>query len=196
MSRGSETEIKLEVPNLAALHRRLRQIGFRKVQARHFESNTAFDFPDHRLWKARSLLRLRWADGQWLLTYKCTPLESRGYKVRREIETRVEDGEQVREILEALGLRPAFRYEKYRTTYAVKTRERQAAGPLLVLDETPVGNYLELEGPKRWIDRVAARLGYRREDYVTASYGSLYRQKCGQQGIEPTNMVFSGVKSC
>ncbi len=195
MSRSSETEIKLEIPSLPALRRRLRDLGFLKVRARHFESNTLFDFPSLSLWKAHCLLRLRQSDGQWLVTYKGTPRASAHYKIRREIETIVEDGTRLRGILEALGLRPVFRYEKYRTVFAPRRRRVKQTGPLVILDETPIGNYLELEGPESWIDRVARRLGYQRENYITASYASLYRQKCAEQGVKPTNMVFSQSKS-
>ena len=195
MSRDSETEIKLEVRSLPSLRRRLRELGFERVEARHFESNTLFDFPDLRLWKARSLLRLRQEGRRWTLTFKGAPLESRVYKMRREIETSVEDGARFKAILEALGFRPVFRYEKHRTAYTLGKRAGKAHGPLLLADETPIGVYLELEGPRRWIDRVAVKLGYRREDYITASYASLYREHCRQRGIEPTNMVFPGSKS-
>jgi adenylate cyclase class 2 len=195
MSRHHETEIKLEVRNPRALRRRLRELGFRGVQARHFESNALFDFPDLRLWKARCLLRLRRADNQWFVTFKGAPLRSRRYKIRKEIDVRVENGELLREVFETLGLREAFRYEKYRTVYAREARGTKGEAPLLVYDETPIGNYLELEGPQRWIDQVAAQLGYRPEDYITASYASLYRQKCRERGETPGNMAFARHKS-
>ena len=60
----------------------------------------------------------------------------------------------------------------------------------MVYDETPIGNYLELEGPKGWIDAVAAQLGYRRQDYITESYVRLYYQKRAELGRKPVNMVF------
>jgi adenylate cyclase class 2 len=191
MSRHRETEIKLEVRRPRVLRRRLGELGFRAVQARHFESNALFDFPDLRLWKARCLLRLRLADKQWTLTFKGAPLRSRQYKIRKEIDIGIEDGCLLREILETLGLREAFRYEKYRTVYAQGVRGKKSQGPLLFYDETPIGNYLELEGPQGWIDHLASRLGYRREDYITASYASLYRQKCHERGEKPRNMVFA-----
>lgn len=196
MSRGSETEIKLAVRDLRALRRRLRELGFRTLAPRHFETNELFDFDDLRLWKARCLLRLRRVRGEWLLTLKGAPVASSRYKIRREVETRVEDGARLAEVLAAMGMRPAFRYEKYRTILVESVRAGKSGAPLLVLDETPVGNYLELEGPRRWIDRVAARLGYSPDDYITASYGALYREHCRRQGVPPTNMVFSRAKSC
>jgi adenylate cyclase class 2 len=191
MSRHHETEIKLEVRDPRALRRRLRELGFRAVEARHFETNAMFDFPDLRLWKARCLLRLRRADKHWFVTFKEAPLRSRRYKIRREIDVRVEDGALLREVLETLGLREAFRYEKYRTVYTREAGGSKTEAPLLVYDETPIGNYLELEGPQRWIDQVAGQLGYRPEDYITASYASLYRQKCRAGGEKPGNMVFA-----
>lgn len=192
--RHNETEIKLAVRNPGALKRRLARLGFRPVQARHFESNHLFDFPDLRLRKARHLLRLRFAGRQGVLTFKGAPSRSLKYKIRGEIETRVEDGSRLREIFESLGFRETFRYDKYRTIYARDARPAKTGTRLLVYDETPIGNYLELEGPVHWIDRVARQLGYGREDYITASYGALYHQRCHEQGKKPGNMIFAAQK--
>ena len=190
MRHGSETEIKLPVPNLAAARRKIHSLGFVKIIPRHFESNTLYDFRDCRLRTSRCVLRIRHAQRQWLLTFKGPPVATLHYKSREEIETLVEDGEQLQAILEGVGLQKAFRYDKYRTVFAQKTPNRRARGAQLVLDETPVGNYLELEGPEAWIDRTAERLGYRCADYITASYAALYRNHCEARGRAPADMVF------
>jgi adenylate cyclase class 2 len=165
-------------------------MGFVKVHPRHFESNTLYDFPDQRLRSARCLLRVRHARRVWFLTFKGPPAASQQYKSRMEFETRVEDGERLGDILEGLGLERTFRYDKYRAVFAPGTVERGARGALLVLDETPIGNYLELEGPEAWIDRTAARFGYTRDNYITASYGALYRAYCESKRLAPGDMVF------
>ena len=190
MKRRHETEIKLEIQSLREIKHRLVELGFRVTQPRHFESNTLFDFPDLRLWKARRLLRLRRAGKTWLLTFKGAPAKSQRYKVRREIETRLEDGRMAGEILESLGLSPAYRYEKFRTVYSLDRGGATIGKGLLVCDETPIGYYLELEGPRRWIDEVARRLGFGTRDYITASYASLHRQRCLTRGEKPGDMVF------
>ena len=59
-----------------------------------------------------------------------------------------------------------------------------------MLDETPIGDFLELEGPPRWIARAARALGRSPADYITASYGSLYLQHCQAKGVKPSHMVF------
>jgi len=190
MKHRHETEIKLAVTSPRELRKRLSELGFRPARARHFESNYLFDYADQRLRKARCLLRLRFAGNQGLLTFKGAPLRSRDYKIRREIETPVEDGRQVREIFRILGMREVFCYEKFRTVYTPRGKRDVSEAPQLVFDETPIGNYLELEGPERWIDEVARQLGYTKAEYITESYAALYRQDCEARKKKVGNMIF------
>jgi adenylate cyclase, class 2 len=186
-----EIEIKLKVKDQRALKRRLKESGFVVVGRRHFESNIVFDFRDSSLRRSRSLLRLRTEGNRHLLTYKGPPQASDSYKVRTEIETDVEDESAAEQIFGALGLRSNFRYEKYRTAYAEKKQRESARQPQLVYDETPIGHYVELEGPEKWIDQVARLLGYQKRDYITASYAALYQDYCRKNGVKAGDMVFS-----
>jgi adenylate cyclase, class 2 len=195
MKSPREIEIKLKVASPRAMKRRLKECGFVVVRRRHFESNIVFDFHDLRLRRSRSLLRLRREGNRHLLTFKGAPHASDSYKIRTEIETEVEDEGAFHQILEGLGLHPVFRYEKYRTVYAEQGRRKVEAAPLLVFDETPIGRYIELEGPARWIDRAARRLGFQKRDYITASYAALYQDYCRENGIKAGDMVFSGDNS-
>jgi adenylate cyclase, class 2 len=183
-----EIEIKLPVADRRAIRRRLGELGFKPAVKRHFERNSLLDFPDRRLRKEGCLLRLRYAGGRSLLTFKGRRVRSGRFKVRPEIETRLTDGALVLDILERLGLRVAFRYEKYRTIFH---RATDPGDTEIAYDETPIGTYLELEGPRRWIDRVAGELSYRPTDYITASYGRLYLWWCEAHGRTPTHMVFA-----
>ena len=192
MKHRRETEIKLLAHDRKQVGKRLSQLGFKVLKARHFESNYLFDFPDLRLRRSGCLLRLRFAGGEDLLTFKGPPLRPRRYESRREIETRVEDGVLLREVLKNLGLKQVFIYEKYRTIYAEGEKADLHGLPQVAYDETPIGNYLELEGPEKWIDEVAARLGYSPQDYITSTYLALYFQKCREEGKKPGNMVFKG----
>jgi adenylate cyclase class 2 len=195
MAHYRETEIKLQARDGQQVGKSLSQLGFKILRPRYFERNYLFDFPDLRLRRARSLLRLRFAGGEDVLTFKGPPLRSRRYKTRREIETRVEDGALLCDILEILGLKQAFVYEKYRTIYAASGKADSHELPQVAYDETPIGNYLELEGPEEWIDEVATGLGYSPQDYIARSYLTLYLQKCQEEARKPGNMVFKGSKS-
>lgn len=190
MRHRRETEIKLPARDPKQVRKGLSQLGFKVLKARHFESNLLFDFPDLRLRKSGCLLRLRFAGGESRLTFKGPPLRTSRFGSRREIETRIEDGALLREVLKNLGLKLVFVYEKYRTIYAARERPDSPRLPLVAYDETPIGNYLELEGPEKWIDKVATRLGYLPQDYLTSTYLALYVQKCRQDRRKPGNMVF------
>jgi adenylate cyclase class 2 len=195
MKSPREIEIKLRVEDPRPLKKKLKECGFVVIERRHFESNVVFDFRDLRLRRSRSLLRLRTEGKRHLLTLKGPPHASDTYKVRTETETKVENADAFQQILGALGLHPVFRYEKYRTGYVDAGQRKVVGAPLLVYDETPIGHYIELEGPASWIDRAARRLGYQKRDYITASYAALYQDHCHEKGTKPANMVFSGDKS-
>jgi adenylate cyclase class 2 len=89
-------------------------------------------------------------------------------------------------ILTQLGYRPVFRYEKFRTEYT----KRAGNGGKVLLDETPIGNFLEIEGSPRWIDRSARLLGFSSDEYITRSYGYLYLAYCREKRIRPKDMLF------
>ena len=178
-----EIEIKLRVPGVAAARRLLLSAGFRVSKPRVFESNTILDTPELRLRNAGCLVRIREVKGAATLTYK-GPGSSGKHKIREELETDAGDALILAAIFEKLDLRPAFRYEKYRTEF------RRDSGGEATLDETPIGVFLELEGSPNWIDRTARRLGFAEQDYITDSYGALYVQWCAQLHRRPANMVF------
>jgi len=170
-----ETEVKLRVSNPRKLQQRLKELGFRQITPRLWEHNSLFDFPDGRLARSHQALRLRRVGNENFLTLKGPPQASTRYKMRGEIETRIQEPQIFQKILHELGLQETFQYKKRRTAYATDKSKSGKTG-LLLYDETPVGKFVELEGPPHWIDCTARALGYRPEDYITASYVALYRQ--------------------
>ncbi len=163
---GREIEIKLRVKDAEEGRQRLEQGGFRLVEPRTLESNAVYDDPARRLRNSGMLLRLRTVGRRSVLTFK-GPSEGGRHKTRQEIEVDVSDAAALARILDRLGFQVAFRYEKYRSEF--EEGEGRA-----MLDETPAGVFLELEGPGPWIDRMAHRLGYQESDYLTASYAQLH----------------------
>lgn len=179
-----EREIKLRVPGAKETRRLLRGAGFVVAHRRVFEANLVLDSAGTELRQSGRLLRLRQAGGVVTVTFKGQSLKGR-HKVRPEFEVTVSGFEEAAAIFAGLGFEPMFRYEKYRTEF----RRPDAVG-LAMLDETPIGTFLELEGAAHWIDATARELGFRPRDYVTASYGALYLDYCRERQVAPTNMVF------
>jgi adenylate cyclase class 2 len=184
-----ETEIKFRVDDLAGLARRLEAAGFHLQTPRAFESNVLYDTPDRQMRARTEILRIRGYAGQWTVTHKRLPDIGPGedsHKHRIETETEVADGDALAEIFLALGLVPAFRYEKWRTEWT------DGEGHCVV-DETPIGDYAELEGPAEWIDRAAARIGLDPAEYITLSYGRLFDLWREQQNSTVQDLTFAAV---
>jgi adenylate cyclase class 2 len=181
-----EIEIKLRLPrDISKIRRTLRQLGFRVSEPRSHETNVLFDSPTNPLGKQGKLIRIRRVGPKTLLTYK-GPSTSVRYKKRHELEVYLSDATVAEEIFKKIGYQQVFRYEKFRTAYV----SRNEPGKVL-LDETPVGNFLELEGAPRWIGRTARLLGFSQTDYITGSYGHLYALYCREHGIRPKDMLFT-----
>lgn len=163
---AKEIEIKFRIENLRALTRALKQAGFKQLTRSTHEMNSLYDLPGQKLRKRDEMLRLRKYGGTWVLTHKAKSKAGR-HKVRVELETRVEDGAQTDAILRALGFAPTFRYEKYRAEWSDGTGH-------VVVDETPIGTFGEIEGSPRWIDRTACALGIARSAYITQTYAPMF----------------------
>jgi len=141
---------------------------------------------------------------RYLLTFKSPPEAlaiaptttdgGRRHKVREELETVLTDAPALQRIFEGLGLRGWFRYEKYRTPYRLPARYKWAKALLIDFDETPIGTFVELEGPHQAIDQAAVLLGFHPRDFVTKNYLVLYLEDCKRQGIPPTHMLFPNGK--
>src|SRR5436305_11521546 len=180
---AQEVEIKFRIADIDALIRKLRDSGFQLETPRTHEMNTLYDLPGQILRQQGALLRIREYGGQWTITYKGKGEVGR-HKSRKEIETRVEDGQSLAGIIEAVGFQSGFRYEKFRTEWS------DGQGHVVV-DETPIGNFGEIEGSPEWIDTVAGRLDISEDNYITASYAQLFFQWKKQTGTPANEMTFS-----
>src|SRR5579864_7484404 len=108
-----EVEIKFKIADLDALRKQLRALRFKLKTSRTREFNTLYDLPEGSLRRRGEILRLRRFGKAWKLTHKSRGSAAR-HKSREEVETLLEDGKQMEKIIEALGYRPSFRYEKFR----------------------------------------------------------------------------------
>lgn len=182
---AQEVEIKFRVDDLRALARKLRAARFHVVTKRTNEMNTLYDLPGQVLRNRKELLRLRKYGSSWKLTHK-SGSEIGRHSSRKELETAVEDGRTMEEILHALGYAPSFRYEKFRTEWTDDKGD-------VVVDETPIGNFCEIEGKPRWIDSVAKNLGVKREDYIMKNYATLFADWKQETSSPAEEMTFKAV---
>jgi len=171
-----ENEIKLAFPSPETAVRRLLDAGAREVHARAFEDNTLFDLAGRPLSKSGRLLRLREFGDISVLTFKAPVVGEHRHKVKLEHETAVADPEALRSILLALGFVVVYRYQKYRSIYALQA-------VVASLDETSLGTFVELEGAPDDVDRAAAALGAQPPDFVHATYRELQEDDAAARGV-------------
>src|SRR5262245_58304216 len=178
-----ETEIKLAFASPQDARRELARLGAIESHPRVFEDNVLFDLDDRRLVTTDRLLRLRRAGPRAILTYKGPAEPGERHKVREEMEVGVTDADEMHCILRAVGFRPGYRYQKYRTSFALEDVD-------IALDETALGTFVELEGDPDAIDRVAAALGKGPEDYLRVTYRELQEQDAAARGVTAGDLLY------
>ena len=75
-----------------------------------------------------------------------------------------------------------FRYQKYREEYKYQN-------VTLTIDETPIGTYVEIEGPEYEIFEATKKMGRTKNDYILDSYRALFVSACKEEKVSPTNMI-------
>ena len=183
-----EVEIKFRIDDIDGLTTGLQAAGFRLITPRTHEMNTLYDQAGGRLRRRGALLRLRQYGPRWTVTYKDRSGPQSGrHKSRREIETQVENGGALAQVLEAIGFSPSFRYEKYRSEWSDSTGH-------VVIDETPIGNFGEIEGQPQWIDATASRLDIPVKSYLKESYAELFAAWKRRTRSKAREMTFKEIK--
>lgn len=189
---NQEIEAKFYVRDLDRINLRLHELQAQLIQPRVLESNIRFDLPEGHLRSERRVLRLR-LDTEARLTYKDPSENQQGVLSRREIEFTVEDFDKAKQFLEALGYRPIFYYEKYRTTYALPQTSEVSVH--VMLDELPYGNFVEIEGETLESIQAAANvLDLKWDTAIAKSYNSLFeRLRTARSILDPTHLTFNAL---
>lgn len=182
-----EREVKLPFPSPAAARAALAALGVAPANARRLQDDALYDTDDEALRQKGCLVRIRterWDEAPETTTLTVKgPVQPGEMKVREEHETRVEKGDAVRQAFDAIGLRPSFRYQKYREEFA-------AQGVVIAIDETPIGTYVELEGDEAAIYAMTTALGRSPADFIVDSYYRLFMKRREELGLRGDHMLF------
>ena len=195
---SAEIEIKFPVSDPAAFQSRLPTLGFHLDTPRTFEHNTLYDTPLRDLRSRGQILRIRQYGPLCTVTHKRKPspedpVDTTRYKVRIETETVVAEAAALEQIFQQLGYVPAFVYEKYRSEWSHTIDPESSAVAHLVVDETPIGTWAELEGPTDWIDRALADLNIDPAVCLTDSYGKLFLDWKMRTGSYAENLTYAEI---
>src|SRR5262249_26339596 len=109
-----------------------------------------------------------------------------GVKSRVELESDVASPEVVLQVFGELGFLPRFRYEKRRKVW----RFEDPARPIVVVDETPIGLFAEIEGDEPGVRALARELGLGEGEFLPQSSVALYRAARAKDPSLPPDMRF------
>jgi predicted adenylyl cyclase CyaB len=176
-----ERELKFAKVELPQLRERLLELEAERIATAAFEDNWIFD-KKGELAAAGHVLRLR-IDGSLgaLLTLKGPVGWDDETKVRDELQTRVENADEMRAILENLGYRVRRQYQKMREQWRI-------GAVVICLDHTPIGDFAEFEG--QGAEKLARRCGLQAEQAEKRTYLELYEEHLKEHPEAPRDMIF------
>jgi len=177
-----EREVKLAFRDAEEARNAILAAGAEPLRGRRLQEDCLLDTKDDQLFRRRCVLRVRMECGKTLLTFK-GPVQESSMKLREELETVVGDGLLLLRVLEEVGFRVWFRYQKYREEYAL-------SDTIVAIDETPIGVFVEIEGDEHGIIEATRALGRQQHDFVLDSYRSLFIEHRRAQGLPTTDMLF------
>lgn len=178
-----EIEAKFPLDNRRKIVAKLEDAGAEKLYPETFEDNIILDRRGE-LRTRGALLRVRQFGRYTIVTFKGPVSYSGGVRSREEVQTGIEGFERAIALFEALGFRPTFRYQKMREVWRVGSSE-------VMLDKTPIGDFMEIEGAENEIETIARTLELDMNDAIRASYVELYRKERRVRADLPENMIFS-----
>ena len=182
-----EREIKFYIQDLEKIAERLRMCGANLTRTRTLEVNLRLDTPEQSLAKTGRLLRLR-QDDRARVTFKANARVEGGVMARTELEFTVDDFATARKLFEALGYQVVVSYEKYRRVYQLGDVE-------VVLDELPMGHFIEIEAPNNvLIEGVAQMLGLDWSKGIATNYLGLFEIARSRRKFTFNDLIFENFR--
>lgn len=151
----------------------------RKKKNRQYQSNTMFDNSSGLMKTTNGRIRVRvlGETGEKVLTYK-KPIDSED-GAKREIEYEikfVDFSDNVEKILEMMEFLSSTSYERYQTKWTIGSTQ-------ISLDEYPFADFLEIEGEKEEITKIAVKLGYPVSDGLIKPVDTLFQEWRKERGL-------------
>jgi adenylate cyclase, class 2 len=164
-----EIEVKILDINLEEIRKKLLVLGAEKVFDGKIHA-MAFDFPDMRLDKEDSFIRVRKVGEQIELCFKGKKEEKSKFKIREEIEVNVSAFKDTIEILEKIGLKKYNEGKKNRESYKLNNVRFE------IDSWGNIPHFIEIEAKtEEEIEKNVKMLGYTMEQTNTWTYLDIER---------------------
>lgn len=181
-----EIEVKFFLQDLQPVKKHLTRLGAEN-SGRFFETNIRFEDRQSSLIKKNALLRLR-KDDRVSLTYKSSPDDiDENFKVYNELEVEVSDFKTMESILNSLGFYTEQVYEKWRETLVLENTH-------FCLDTMPFGNFLEIEGSRDNIKKMARQLGLDWNERILFNYLKMFETIKAREKFSFSDVTFENFR--
>jgi len=183
-----EVELKYYIFDIPKILKSLKEIGFDIEQKRTLELSEMFDNESGLMQKTNGRIRVRKIGDRVEFCYK-KPLNSNKIKKEIEYETKVQDYEQLINIITEMGFTKTTSYERYRTLLTNSNKIK------VTIDEYPFATFLEIEGDEEKIRTISDKLGFNIKDNLVEPCDTLFRKWRIEHSLEPIpNMLFKNPK--
>ena len=184
-----EIELKFKIDKPDLIRKKLKKERA-KFLGKTFERTFKFDTKNNDLKEQGKFLRIRTGFKSTITFKRKIKPKDKDFKEREEIELEISDPEKMKKILENLGFTKKWIMEKYREKWVLGNAE-------IVIDRLPFGNFIEIEGAKKAIQKTTKLLGLNLKDGITATYWGLWEDYRKSKGIKDGNIIFKTcLKTC
>jgi len=178
-----EIELKFEIDESNLIRKKLKEERAKFI-GKAFEKTVRFDTKNGDLQKEGKFLRVRTGFENVITFKKKINKVDKDFKEREEIEIEISNPKEMEMILAELGFTKKWIMEKYREKWQWGSVE-------IVIDKLPFGNFIEIEGSKKAIQKAAAKLlGLCLADGITATYWGLWEDYRKKRDIKDENIIF------
>jgi predicted adenylyl cyclase CyaB len=178
-----EIELKFKIENPDLIRKKLKEARAKFI-GKAFERTIKFDTKNGDLEKQEKFLRVRTGFENVITFKKKINKFDKNFKEREEIEVEISNPEKMKKILENLGFTKKWVMEKYREKWILGNAE-------VVIDKLPkMGNFIEIEGSKKVIQKTAKILGLDLKKGITRTYWGLWEDFRKRKGIKEENIIF------
>lgn len=185
MNKSIEIELKFELKSDKI--ERIKKDDRITILKECYQQTVMFDNADQLMERTNGRIRLRQHGDKITVSYK-KPLPSDGnYKKEIELETEVGNFDVMTDILKMMGYSPTTSYEKYTTHLKFKNSDAE-----LEIQKYPFATFLEIEGEKEEIEKVAKELNLDIKNSLTKPVDTLFCEWREKRGLPfKSHMRFS-----
>jgi len=165
-----EIEIKIQLKDKENIAKKLKELGGKKGKS---YTQTTYGFFSNDSIEKGIFPRIRQEDNSLVLTVKLRKDKKTKYFERKEYSIKIDNLKDAIKILQLFGYDRIREFTKFREEWTFKRSVK------VNIDKLNFGRFIEIEGPKKEIERMVSDLGFQDRERFTKAYlaledGSIY----------------------